>query len=114
MDDLSNRTLALLLVVAIAVSLAGTWMSFVRLGQVVRVPLVTGLATGSDIATVDLTIASVVEVNWTDAAINWGTGSVDGGKTACEIDSDGETGSNNNCTIDPFNSVVTGLVLENR
>jgi len=95
MNDISNRTLALLLVAAIAVSLAGTWMSFVRLGQVVRVPLVTGLAVGADTATVDLTISSVVEVNWTDAAINWGSGAVDAGKSSCEIDSDGETGSPN-------------------
>ena len=114
MDDISNRTLALLLVVAIVVSLTGTWISFFRLEQLGRyLPGITGAATDTSEGSISLTISAITEVNFTTASIAWGTGAVDVGANACDIDSDGETGSNNNCTSDPFDSVTTGLVLEN-
>jgi hypothetical protein len=106
MDEISNKTLAILLISAIVVSLGGTLISLNRLASI-RSPI-TGLAI-DDTATVELDIKSVAEVNFTTGSINWGTGTVDAGRR-CALNSHSAS-LNDNCT--DFTTQENGLILEN-
>ncbi len=106
MEEISNKTLAILLISAIVVSLGGTLISLNRLASI-RSPI-TGLATG-DTATVDLNIAALAQVNFTTDTINWGTGTVNAGMR-CALNSHSAS-LNDNCT--DFTPQENGLVLEN-
>jgi len=125
MNEMSNRTLALLLVGAIVISLAGT---FISLSKLSRISGLTGLAVDTDEnATVTLNILSRTEVNWTVFEINWGSGYVDSGYSGCNLSTHGLNGSRtgiystegDGCDTDSFNSTArsgdttSGLVLEN-
>jgi len=105
MDEISNKTLAILLIGAIVISLGGTLISLNRLARI-RLPGITGFAT--DIGGVNLSITGVTEVNWTTDDIYWGPGTVTTGTSTCTLTSyDGNT----NCTT--FGTVSSPLVLEN-
>lgn len=108
MDEVSNKTLAILLIAAIVISLGGTLISLNRLAKI-RIPIITGLAI--DEATVALQIQAFAEVNWTTAAINWGTGTVASTKASCRLDSYSDPIDTANCT--DFTAQSAGLVLEN-
>jgi hypothetical protein len=74
-EEISNRTLAILLVVAIAISLGGTIVSLNRLAQV-RMPEIIGMATDTDTGTATINItsqASLIFVTGWDA-IAFGNG----------------------------------------
>ena len=107
MEEISNKTLAILLIGAIVISLGGTLISLNRLARI-RIPIITGLAT--DEATVALEIESLAAVNWTLNAIDWGTGTVVGGMASCRLDSYNSS-LHANCT--GFTPNSTGLILEN-
>ena len=79
----TNKTLALLLVAAIVVSLGGTIISLQKLGQI----SVTGKATTSGTATV--VVSQTYVVNLTDTSIHFGTGSLTEGVADCRIYSNG-------------------------
>ncbi|RME31128.1 hypothetical protein D6789_03725 [Candidatus Woesearchaeota archaeon] len=118
--DLSNKSLALILVAAIVVSLGGTLVSMNRLNKL-QAPIFTGFATGSDTATglTNLTIESnlAITINHPSSAnrIDFGAGYVDGtggGIQYCFIDTNGtnatDTGTNhckgfNNVTVNYWN-----------
>ena len=112
---MSNKTLALILIVAIVISIGGTLISLDKLGKM-KIPEITGFA-DSDAGTVYLRIPSVTAVNWSTDIINWSSGQVDAGQDSCWIDSNGETGGNesgNNCSgTNAFQSQEDGLVLVN-
>jgi len=108
MDEISNKTLAILLIGAIVISLGGTLISLNRLAGI-RIPMITGLAT--DTAAVGLSIGGLAQVNWTTASINWVTGSVVAGKTTCRLDSYSNPIDTANCS--GFTAQADGLVLEN-
>ena len=108
MDEISNKTLAILLIAAIVISLGGTLISLNRLARI-RAPI-TGFAT-TDTAGVNLTISSLAEVNFTIDEINWGTGTVVSGKTSCTLDSYSNPIDTVNCSS--FTAQPDGLVLEN-
>jgi hypothetical protein len=108
MDEISNKTLAILLIGAIVISLGGTLISLNRLAGI-RAPI-TGFAT-TDTASVDLEISSLAEVNFTTDSISWGTGTVVSGKSTCTLDSYSAAIDEVNCS--DFTPQSNGLVLEN-
>lgn len=116
MRDVSNKTLAFLLVMTIVVSLAGTFITlsvvnsrFVAQGGV---PL-TGMAVVPN-ATATLTVQGSSSISFTQATINFGSGSVDteGGFTNCTLSSKAAPyGTNSGCVS--FSAVSTPLTVEN-
>jgi hypothetical protein len=82
--EISNRTLAFLLVVAIVISIGGTFLSLVKLNQFTY----TGKAT-SDTGRANFTIESDVSISFTTNAVDFGTGYVNA--TAANVQ---------NCTMD--------------
>jgi hypothetical protein len=71
-EEISNRTLAILLIIAIAISLGGTIVSLNRLAQV-RVPVITGFASDQGTATVNITSQAslIFAVNSIDFGNGW-------------------------------------------
>jgi len=76
--DISNRGLALLLVVAVVVSLGGTIVSLNRLNELGF----TGQATANSSGTAQFALSTNVVVTFTSATVNFGTGYVNGTTTA--------------------------------
>jgi len=109
MEEISNKTLAILLIGAIVISLGGTLISLNRLARI-RIPGITGFGIT---ATLDVEIKDTTEVNWTTPAIDWGDGTVVIGKR-CELNSYDASFDAANCTVtDGFSPDTDGLVLEN-
>lgn len=124
MAEISNKTLALLLVSAIIISLGGTFIALNRLTALSYRPIITGMADTTDTGTVTLNIGENVAINFTSAAMDWGSGAVDGGDTGCLVQNNYTNGSattttgdpisgGNNCTADTFNGNVSNFVVEN-
>ena len=108
--EISNKTLALVLVLSLVVSLTGTWISLTRLQTQ---PEFTARA-GSDTGNVTLTISSVASLIFRVNTINFGSGSVNttAPTTAsnCILDTLGYI-SPYNCS--GFTAVTQPLVIEN-
>ena len=83
----TNRTLALLLVAAIIVSLGGTMISLDRLGQLQDVTTGRAVTTGN----VSLTVTSSYIINVTDSTIAFGAGSLQELYTDCRVASNSST-----------------------
>jgi len=109
--DISNKSLALLLVVAVFVSFLGTYAS---LNKIDEMQSITGFATsGNDTGTVTLEITENVTITFTVDSINWGTGTVANdlpGLEYCEMMTNG-TLNPVNCTT--FNNVTTPFRIAN-
>jgi len=72
MADISNKTVAFLLIGAIAISLIGTFVSLNRLGKM-GIPVISGAAT-SGAGTAQLTIASALSITLSeDDTVDFGT-----------------------------------------
>ncbi len=112
MEEISNKTIAALLVVAMVLSLSGTFFSLNKLNMLQSG--VTGYATAyNDNATATLNLASVTSITFTTNAVDWGSVQIDtaGGYTEC------------NLTTSSYGQAITGcsagvtqpnpLVLEN-
>lgn len=82
--DISNKTLATLVVAAIVVSIGGTLISLNQIGTTGPIG-VTGAATGS--GHVDLDIQIDTTINMTANTINFGAGAVSGGYPFATLDS---------------------------
>jgi len=109
MEEISNKTLAILLIAAIVISLGGTLISLNRLARI-KIPIITGFYGAAEEAIVQLEITSLVQVNFTTDTINWGSGYVTAGYDFCVLNSyDAAIGAN--CTA--FTPQTAGLVLEN-
>ncbi|GIU70269.1 MAG: hypothetical protein KatS3mg002_1505 [Candidatus Woesearchaeota archaeon] len=104
--ELTNKTLALLLVAAISVSLIGTFFSLNKLGKLTA----TGYATANGTATVN--VSSTTSIRFAIPSVDWGTGYVNttGGYVNCTLMTDG---TSNSAGCAGFNQVTQGLVLEN-
>jgi hypothetical protein len=68
---------------------------------------ISGYATGTSIGSANLTVESAVEINFTNATINWGSGRVNTGKTYAILDSEGTVFQGN------WTNQYAGLALEN-
>jgi hypothetical protein len=66
-EDVSNRGLAVLLVLAIVVSIGGTMISLNKMGTGI-----TGYATDNETGTASLEIESLVQITLTDASVDYG------------------------------------------
>ncbi len=107
-DDISNKSLATLLIVAIVVSIGGTWLVIDRAPGILQI---TG-APSTDTGTATVTIESTASVRFAVNTINFGTGKVNTsvGNTECILDSNG-TNDSNKCIN--FTAQFGNLSLEN-
>lgn len=117
MNDVSNRTVVVLLIATIVVSLGGTLISLTainnRLGVLGLAPI-TGFATVPN-ATATLTIETVSSIRFSQATINFGSGYVNtsGGYDNCTLSTlPGDYGLNMGCS-DTFNELTNGFTIEN-
>jgi len=100
------KSIGVLFIVAIltvAASLANMVVTFDKVGTV------TGFS-GTDTGTVNLSVTSIVDINFTTKIVNWGSGRVNTGKTVAYLDSYTPAVTDGNWTN--FGS-PTALVLEN-
>jgi hypothetical protein len=95
-DEISNKTLAVLLIVAIAISLGGTLVSINRLSSVMRLPGgITGYASASSTGTTNVTITSSASIRFSRNNLDFGVGAVNstGGNQLCSLASSSTGGS---------------------
>ena len=109
MDEISNKTLAILLIAAIVISLGGTLISLNRLARI-KIPIITGLYGLPEEAIVQFDISALVQVNFTTDTIDWGSGTVATGYGFCVLNSYSAS-IDANCST--FTPQTAGLVLEN-
>ena len=72
MDEISNKTLATLLVVAIVISLAGTFFAMRGVSQVTN--YITGAQSSSDSGTAQVNISESLSIVLTQDSVDFGTG----------------------------------------
>ena len=108
--EITNKTLAIFLVAAVAISLFGTILSINKLNQFGKF-ITTGYAT-SDNATATLVVSSTTSIKFAVATVDWGTGYVNstGGYVNCTLTTNGY---NTPSACVGFNTVSQGFVLEN-
>ena len=102
MADLSNKTLATIMAVALGIFLVGVVLNTTIPGGLLRI---TGKATG----TAQLTITSVTELTNQVSSINWGSGYVNASYNNCTMDSEGTLGAG--CVT--FTAQTSGFLMEN-
>jgi hypothetical protein len=100
-QDLSNRTLAILLGISIVISLGGLIVFLTQEGE-----QVTGAATNT-VALARINITSRASINWTVYTVDWGTGYVNDTAQYCVLNTEGLNNPIN------FTTVYEGLRLEN-
>jgi len=74
-DEISNKTLAILLIAAIAISLGGTIFSLNRLAFLMRAPSITGYVLAPT-GTATVTVSQTSSLRFSISALDFGTGSV--------------------------------------
>jgi hypothetical protein len=104
--EISNKTLVILLVIAILVSFGETMLSLTRLGGLMGIPQISGFGT---IGEVNVTISQQISLNLTYPSINFGTGYVSPGYTYACLDS--EKGLTTGWSSATFSG--RGIVIEN-
>ena len=89
MTEVTNRTIAALLFVAMAVTVFSTAITLGKLGAFQGVGI-TGFATSPN-ATATLNISSTTSIKFTNAVIDWSNGTVNtsGGNTQCNVTTSG-------------------------
>ncbi|MBW2968565.1 hypothetical protein KY314_00395 [Candidatus Woesearchaeota archaeon] len=111
MVEISNKALLILALIAILVSLGGTWLSLSKL----QVLSLTGRAPApvtSGIAQLNITAQAVVNV--TNASIDWENVAVGAGNDSCEINSeDGNYYRCSQCTGIPCSTADRGFTFQN-
>jgi hypothetical protein len=111
--ELSNKALALLLVVAVVVSLGGTMVSMSRLNKLESAESITGYSLYTTVGGVNVTITSTTAINFTTNYVNFGTGIVNGSCGFCNMYTiSSGTGVLGPCCQD-FTAPSSGLILEN-
>jgi len=103
-EDLSNKTLAILLGISVILSLGGVVVFMSRSGD-----QLTGAAL-TPTALARINISSRASINWTVNLVDWGTGFVNDTAQFCILDTEGE---NNPSNCSGFTTVTEGLRLEN-
>ncbi|MBW2984268.1 hypothetical protein KY361_04085 [Candidatus Woesearchaeota archaeon] len=104
--EVSNKTIATLLLLAIVISLAGTLVSLNKIGRLGF--SITGMAINTSTGTAQLTVGVLTELTNQIPTINWGTGYVAGNATDCTMDSEGTFSG---CV--GFTPQYEGFLLEN-
>jgi hypothetical protein len=121
MEEISNKTLAILLICAIVVSLGGTLLSLNKL-QRPGSPQITGMATNATSGVAEVTIMAITQIGFTQGSINFGSGFVNDSCTFCQMAATDQGGLNNGgCCLDDSgngwsdtNNYDLPLILENQ
>jgi len=103
-QDISNRSLAILLIISVVISLGGLVVFLAKGGE-----QITGAAT-SPTAIARINITSRASINWTVNLVDFGTGYVNDSVQSCLLNTEGANAVSN-CT--GFNTVTEGLRLIN-
>ena len=108
--EITNKTLAMLLVAAVAISLFGTIFSVNKLNQFGEFRSTTGFAT-TDTGTAVVVVNTSTSIKFVVATIDWGSGSVNStsGFLNCTLATD--AANTEGCA--GFNTVSQGFILEN-
>ena len=106
--EISNKTLAMFLVAAIVISLAGTIISLNKLGTITGNPA-TGYASLNTTATAQLTVNTTSDIRFLISTVNWGSGSVNVTIGWCNMTTLGA----NSAGCQSFSTVSQGLTLVN-
>ncbi|MEK6848947.1 MAG: hypothetical protein AABY01_00055 [Nanoarchaeota archaeon] len=90
-DDITNKSLATLLIVAIVISIGGTWLVLNKAPGLLNI----AGAASTDTGTATVTINSVASIRFAYDAIDFGSGSVNttSGNTLCILDTNGTNDS---------------------
>jgi len=109
--EVSNKMLALLLLLAIVVSVAGTFVSLNRLSQTG----VTGYAVSSDSGTAKVNVQSNTVLRFTVNNMDFGTGYVNttGGYTNCTMNINTTSSTINKVGCVNFNTTGNAFLLQN-
>ena len=102
--NISNELLALLLVVAISLSMVDFFLG--------SDDVFTGYSSVDTNASAAVTIESVTAINWTSAAIDWGTGSVTEGFENATLDTDAKTVTGGNWTASSHQDTISLKMIE--
>lgn len=118
MSEVNNKTLAGLLVVAIVVSLGGTFISLNKLGSTGGEGTLSLTGFGEvENGTITLNVTKTLSINLTDATLDLGTGQPDSGVATFSCDSDDGTAVNwtptSGCTADRITVENVGSVVAN-
>jgi hypothetical protein len=106
--EITNKTLAMFLVAAIVVSLAGTIISLNKLGSIST----TGYASNVN-ATARVNVNAVSSVVFRISSMDWGTGSVTANASATQFNCTLISNATNSVDCFGFNVVTNPFVLEN-
>jgi len=112
--ELSNRTLAVLLVAAIVISIGTSFMSLQKLSDINKLfGVTTGyVATSSHQANLSLTVTSQTSITLTNGTIAWGAGYVYSGCNNCTMATNGTT--NAICCLSGWATTIDyGMLIEN-
>lgn len=108
---ISNKALIILALIAIMVSLAGTWLSLSKL-QILEI---TGRSpTPITSGTAQLNVQAQAVVNVSNVSINWGNVAVSQGNDSCEVNSvNGASDRCSTCSGTPCSVADAGFVFHN-
>ena len=114
MKDVSNKTIIILISLAMVVTLVGTAISVVRLNSLGGGYVVfTGAATqNTSVGETTITISQVASLTNVVNSIAFGSGSVASTCSECQMDSNGHQNQSGACCMQ-FNNVSQGFLLEN-
>lgn len=113
MVAISNKTIALLLVVALAITISGTLVSISKLINIPGYNLLTGAAVNTTTGTSTITVVSRTQITNQVSTIAFGSGYVNTTCSACYIDTDvGILAGNVSCCA-RFNNITAGFLIEN-
>ncbi|GIU70270.1 MAG: hypothetical protein KatS3mg002_1506 [Candidatus Woesearchaeota archaeon] len=109
--EITNKTLGLLLVAAVTISLFGTIISINRMNRIMEMSSLSGYATTAQ-GNVSVYVNTSTSIRFAIDYVDWGTGYVNttGGYVNCTLRTDG-TPNSAGCV--GFNELNQGFVLEN-
>ncbi len=116
MAEISNKTLAVLLIIAIVVSVGGAMINIAKLAELTRtVPLLSIIGMVTTVGTVNVTISSNVEINLSTYEIDFGPGYVTSGLgDAARLNtSSGWRGKENWTNASNYNFAPNNITIEN-
>src|SRR3989344_711146 len=111
MKEISNKTIFLLLLVTLLITLGGTIVSINKLLSSEGYGIITSAATSNATGTASVSISTTTSITNNAATIDFGSGYVNSSCSQCRMDSDvGQAGVT--CCVS-FNNVTSGFLLEN-
>ena len=112
MDDVSNKTVVMLLIATVVVSLGGAYVSLNAVNNKlsgIGLSPITGLATTVPNGTATLIVSLVSSIQFSDAAVDFGTGSINTTLGNCTLST---TSANSGGCVD-FDAQANGFTIEN-